>query len=167
MDDPTPPAPVPPSEDIPAARSVPAEDIEYPIAVPVLPPGAEPPPVMPAPPFQDVQTSSAVLKYIVLGVVGIAGYVTLLLIPGESRSFATAGLQVIPFAGLALLAYTADRYEAGRLLTVLYWVFLVGLIGLGLLVMAFIQAMDPVQVENLHAGRPAGTSLFRPDGARA
>src|SRR5438093_5566003 len=143
MDDPTPPAPVPPSEDIPAARAVPADDIDYPTAVPVLPPGAEPPPVMPAPPFQDVQTSLAVLKYVVLGIVGIAAYVTLLLIPGETQAFAGDGLEVIPFVGLALLAYTADRYEAGRLLTVLYWVFLVGLIGLAFLAMGFIQAMDP------------------------
>lgn len=167
MDDPTPPPAIPPSDDIPAARPVPAGEIDYPTAVPVLPPGAEPPPVMPAPSVQDVQTSWAVLKYIGLGVVGIAAYVTLLCIPGETQYFAGDGLEVIPFAGLALLAYTADRYEAGRLLTVLYWVFLVGLIGLAFLAMGFIQAMDPAQLENFQGGKAAGGTLFRPEGARA
>src|SRR5262249_35800556 len=100
-------------------------------------------------------------------IVGLAAYVTLLLIPGETQAFAGDGLEVIPFAGLALLAYTADRYEAGRLLTVLYWVFLVGLIGLAFLAMGFIQAMDPAQFENFQGGRPADGGLFRPGGARA
>jgi len=167
MDDPTPPAPTPPSDDIPAARAVPTEDIEYPIAIPVLPPGAEPPPVMPAPPLQEVHTSWTVLRFFLLGVVGIAAYVTLLCIPGKTQDFASNGLTVIPFAGLALVAYTADRYEAGRLLTVLYWVFLVGLIGLAFLAFGFIQAIDTAQFENLQAGRPAGGNLFRPEGARA
>jgi membrane protease YdiL (CAAX protease family) len=167
MDESTPPTAVPPPDEIPAARPVPAEAIEYPTAVPVLPPGAEPPPVMPAPPFQDVRTSWAVVKYIVFGVIAIAGYVTLLAIPGETRAFAGDGLEVIPFAGLALLAYTADRYEAGRLLTVLYWIFLVGLVGLVFLGLSFMLAVDPAHFHNVKAGRPASGSLFLPDGARA
>src|SRR5262249_38390350 len=150
----------------PAARPVHSGEIDYPTAVPVVPPGAEPPPVMPAPSVRDVRTSWAVLKYIAFGVVGIAAYVTLLCIPGETQYFAGDGLEVIPFAGLALLAYTADRYEAGRLLTVLYWIFLVGLVGLGFLALAFVQAVDPSQFENLQAGRQAAGSLFRPEGAR-
>jgi len=122
---------------------------------------------MPAPPFQDVQTSRAVLKYIAFGILGIAGYVVLLLIPGETQSFAADGLEVIPFAGLALLAYTADRYEAGRLLTVLYWVFLVGLVGLVFILMGLVQSIDPNQFQSLRDGRKAGGSLFLPGAAGA
>jgi membrane protease YdiL (CAAX protease family) len=166
MDDSTLPAAVPPHDDIPAAQPVPADEIEYPTAIPVLPPGAEPPPVMPLPPFQDVQTSWAVVKYVVMGMIGIAAYVTLLAIPGETQVFASVGFVIIPFAGLALLTYTADRYEAGRLLTVLYWVFLVGLIGVVFLGMAFFQAVDPAILENPGARRPAGKNLFLPGGAR-
>jgi membrane protease YdiL (CAAX protease family) len=166
MDDPTPPAAVPSPDDIPAVRAVPAEAIEYPTAIPVLPPGAEPPPVMPAPLFQDVQTSARVFKYFAFCIFGIAVYVTLLLIPGETQVFASIGLEILPFAGLALLAYTADRYEAGRLLTVLYWIFLVGLIGAVFLVMAFNQAVDPAFLKDPRAGQAAGMNLFIPGGAR-
>src|SRR5438128_1191745 len=119
-----------------------------------------------APPWQDEQTSLRVLKYIGLTVVAIVGYVILFAIPGETRAFAGDGLEVIPFAGLALLAYTADRYEAGRLLTVLYWAFLVGLVGLVFVLMGFIQAVDPNHLQDIRAGRRAGASLFVPGGAR-
>lgn len=93
---------------------------------PVVLPAADLPPVVlsawepPKPPLN----TRAVLFFAVLGL-GAVAYVLLLFIGKGTREFASAGLEVLPFLGLVLLAYAGERSDAFRLLAIVYWGLLV------------------------------------------
>lgn len=116
-DDPMQPPPLPPEP----PTVLPAEPIEVPTVqqehVPVL---------LPAEPSQ-AKLSQTGLFLACLGI-GAAIYVLLLIISDQTREFALSGLEVLPFLGLALLAYAGESDNTFRWLTVVYWVLLVGAI---------------------------------------
>ena len=70
-----------------------------------------------------------VLGAVVFGI----GYLGLLLAGGELRRFASAGLEVLPFALLVVLAYLGEEREWARVLTIVYWSIIA--LGIGLVVL--------------------------------
>src|SRR5262245_10154535 len=161
MDEQTLPAPTPPPDDVPAVQPVPAGD-EWPAVLPVPVDESSPPAVLPVPATRPDEDGTRAIAYALAAVAFAVVYVVLIVLPGETRYFALDGLQVIPFVGLVLLAYTAEKYEAGRLITILYWGLLIGLTALVCATIAFMLAMDPANFQK--AGpRPAG--LLQPGSA--
>jgi membrane protease YdiL (CAAX protease family) len=67
--------------------------------------------------------------WIALAVSGVV-YLSLFFIGGEAENFANAGLTVLPFVFLALLAYSAADSPAVKVTTVLYVLGLIGCVGL-------------------------------------
>ena len=115
--------------DTPPPEDVPPEPMILPAAD--LPPLGEPteeelPVVLPpwTPPTRTLETRT-ILFLCVLGF-GAVIYVLLLVVGGWGERFASAGVQVLPFLGLALLAYAGERSATFRVLTIIYWVLLIG-----------------------------------------
>jgi membrane protease YdiL (CAAX protease family) len=134
-DSPPPDPPIPP-ELIPVLR--PADD------VPVLQPTDE----LPVPPPEsglhyEVPRGPSYLYFWAFLVVGGLFYVALLVSGGEARRFAQSGLESLPFLLLALFAYPGERREEMRLVTLLYWLVLVGLTAAMTLALTFVAVVDP------------------------
>src|SRR6187399_1683059 len=56
-----------------------------------------------------------------------AVFILLVVAGGQFREFATAGIEALPFAILAVLAYASHpKRTGGKVLTLIYWVLLVG-----------------------------------------
>jgi membrane protease YdiL (CAAX protease family) len=160
--------------DIPPPEDVPPEPVILPAAD--LPPLGEPAdqglPVTlsawaPPPPTVDTRT---VLFLSALGV-GAVVYVLLLTVGGWGARFASAGLEVLPFLGLALLAYAGERNDTFRILTFIYWLLL---IGAAVVVAVMLTALANINVEALgrfmeaakHGKQPPGgpSALLLPNG---
>src|SRR5688572_22171766 len=122
--------------DIPAVRPVPEADVPS-----VISPGEEPLAVLSA---DAAEHPAAYLGFGLFLGVAAAIYVALWFIPGEPRRVAMAGLQSLPFLGLALLAYQSGRYDGGRLITVLYWTILIGATGAVVWIATVAAVADPV-----------------------
>src|SRR5262249_42323636 len=71
------------------------------------------------------------------------GYLGLLLAGGELRRFASAGLEVLPFAILVVLACLGEEREWARVLTIVYWSILAFGIGLAVLGFTAFAVTDP------------------------
>lgn len=168
MDDQTPgelpPIVLPADENVPAVIPVEGSSGSLPDVLPVSPAEMDAPAVVPVTLAPAEDRSWVAFIFGLLLVAAAFGYIALWLIPGESRKIATAGLESLPFLGLALLAYLSDRYDAGRVVTIIYWMILIGLTGLGVAMLAAIAVMDPAAIGPLKAGRPAN-GLFLPGGA--
>jgi membrane protease YdiL (CAAX protease family) len=93
--------------------------------------------------------------------VGGLFYVGLLVVGGEARRFAQSGLESLPFLLLALFAYPGERREEMRLVTLLYWLVLVGLMAAMTLALTFAAVVDPAAVA---VERPAPAQMFLPGG---
>jgi hypothetical protein len=52
------------------------------------------------------------------------GYLSLFVAAAETRRFAVSGLEAVPAAILALLAYLGQERRWGKVITVLYWLAL-------------------------------------------
>ena len=68
------------------------------------------------------------------------------------------GLESLPFLGLALLAYAGEEREGLRLVTLIYWLALVGVTALVTLLLALGCVLDPAAL-----GKPP-QELFLPGG---
>lgn len=82
----------------------------------------------------------------------VLGYALMLLalpigfaLGGEANSFASTGAMYIPFVLLALLAYLGLANDAAKILAVLWWLGLVGLVALGVISFTLLAsgAIDP------------------------
>jgi membrane protease YdiL (CAAX protease family) len=131
--------------------------------------------VPPAPPRHlDVRHPSHLGFWIVLLALG-AGYIGLWFAGQEAQKVAAAGLESLPFLGLALLATLGLRFVWARALTVVYWLLLVGGVGLTALGFTFLAIADPqtlgkvltAQQTGIAATVPPGGSLFLPGGPQA
>jgi membrane protease YdiL (CAAX protease family) len=173
MDEQTPDRPPPPDPaadaEPPAVLPVPRDPDEPPA---VMPAGEEPPavlPVFPSPPAENYPP--AALGFVLFLAVSAVVYLAMWIVPGEPRKIALAGLQSLPFLGLALLAYASDRYEAGRALTVAYWVLLLGFTGVAVWVTTVGAVADPAGLQAIKdtpkGQRPDVGLLFLPGGGRA
>jgi membrane protease YdiL (CAAX protease family) len=91
--------------------------------------GDEPPPLQISQPEPSKPQESSAWKYI-LGVASLIAYVVMLILGGGPREFALTGLEIIPFALLAILAYWAANSdnEVATGLTIAYCFALVGLL---------------------------------------
>jgi membrane protease YdiL (CAAX protease family) len=70
-------------------------------------------------------------------------YALMLVIGGELRNFAVAGVEAFPFAILVVLAYASvPKGSLGQALTVGYWIILVGAIGLFAMVLAIAGILE-------------------------
>jgi membrane protease YdiL (CAAX protease family) len=131
-------------EDAPESQPVilPGADIP-----PLGEPGGEEEPVVlsawgPPPPPVDTRT------LLFMGALGFCGvvYVVLLIVGGLGARFAGGGVEVLPFFGLALLAYAGVSNGAFRALTYVYWLLL---IGAAVLITVALAAMANVDVTAL------------------
>lgn len=172
MDTPPPTDPLPPEPPLvlPAA-DLPPLDPATGDPVPVLGAADDVPVLLPAgpPPKPPIDTRTA-LFLAVLGV-GAVAYVLLLVAGGPARDFASAGVQVLPFLGLSLLAYAGERSDTFRLLTVIYWgLLVVTAVLFMILVTGAAEANLPVLIQLRDAGRAGKkvpvkpSDLFLPNG---
>jgi membrane protease YdiL (CAAX protease family) len=155
-----PPMDTPPPDDVPP---------EIPIVLPAadLPPLGEPSPDVPVlvPAWATDQTEVAAshLGLWVAIVVGGAAYVSLFFLGDEARLLGLAGLQPLPFAGLALLAYLGRRLDGAKIATCLYWLMLMGLFALTACGFVLLAVLKPEILRTLIAGRPL-PPVKHPDG---
>ena len=71
-------------------------------------------------------------------------FIILVVVGGEAREFAVAGLQTWPFAVLAVLAYASHpKGIGGKALTLTYWILLVGAVGIASLGMTAVGVLQP------------------------
>ncbi len=155
MDDPTFP-PTPHVEPAPPLNGVPAPQSDGDLL-----------PDRPGEPLVVREPSHAAF-WLALTVGGIF-YITLLIYPGEPRRFALNGLESLPFVALALLAYGGERSDGVKVLTLLYWLFLVGLVGLLSLLCTFLAVATPDTLEWMNGASPGAkppnsNTLFLPGG---
>jgi uncharacterized protein len=98
--------------------------------------------------------------------VGAVGYIGLWFGSREMQRIAMAGLQVLPFLGVALLAALGSRFQWARVLTIVYWLLLIGGIGVVAAILTFMARVNPLVLtapEALRAGNgPA--KVFLPGG---
>lgn len=147
-----------PDDEPPAARPV----DDYAIAVPVDE----------FPPAFDDSTQRLVLFWSILGA-GAVGFVCLFVAGiafgkpyGEyAARFGSAGLQSLPFLLLALLAYPGDYRPEFKMITVFYWVLLVGMVCASCVMIAALALIDAPAFEAFQKpqkGPPAFDKLFPP-----
>jgi uncharacterized protein len=102
---------------------------------------------------------------------GAVLYVLLLILGGPGGQFAADGIEVLPFVGLALLAYAGESNDVFRLLAIFYWIlliFLAVIVGIALTGLAeFDVSVLPVLQETSRTGKaPLGglPPFFFPGG---
>lgn len=151
-----------PDDEPPAARPV----DEYPIAAPVddLPPT-----------YDDGRTNRLVLFWSIVGA-GAVTFVGLFVaggIAGEPYGpyairLASAGLESLPFLLLALLAYPGEYRPEFKMLTVFYWVLLVGLVCATCVMISAMGLIDAQAFQGLQKpqpGRPPDLNKLFPPSA--
>jgi membrane protease YdiL (CAAX protease family) len=158
----TPPPSDPPNSDVPS---------EPPILLPAsdLPPLAEPDAqerVVLSPWAPASRRVDAPLFIGLLGI-GAVAYVLLLMAGGLANRFAVDGLEVLPFLGLALLAYSGERSEAGRIVTAVYWLILMAVAVASMTVLTAVANMNVkvlVEIKTEQGKLPNLAALFLPHG---
>jgi hypothetical protein len=136
MDEPAATPPPPPAPDDPLPP------------LPPPPPAAEFPPdhfFLPHPPVAAESVPSSILFWFA-ALAAAAGYVGLWFGGKEAQRIAAAGLESLPFLLLAVFAYTGLRSPEMRLLTGLYWLLLLALVGLGAIGLTAAAVIDPQMV---------------------
>jgi membrane protease YdiL (CAAX protease family) len=156
--------PPPPPELIPALR--PADDVATPSEagdVPVLQPVDGPPdypPVMGLEPATARRHAVFWLAVLVFGIV----YVGMLFVGGKTQRIAFAGLESLPFLGLALLAYAGEEREEVRFVALVYWLLLVGVTALVALLLTIGCVFDPAVLKKPEGNAGPPVELFLPGG---
>jgi hypothetical protein len=70
-------------------------------------------------------------------------FIFMLVVGGELRQFAAAGLETFPFAILAVMAYASNpKGFGGKALTLTYWIILVGAVGITSLAMTAVGVLQ-------------------------
>jgi membrane protease YdiL (CAAX protease family) len=108
-------------------------------------------------------STRAVLFFAVLGF-GSVLFVLMLVVGGPAGKFAMAGIQVLPFLGLVLLAYAGERNDTARILTVVYW----GLLTIvAVLFITMFTALAAIDMPSLLAMNDAARAGRQPPGGLA
>src|SRR6185295_15966191 len=84
-------------------------------------------------------------------------YIVMLVAGGELRRAALVGIEVFPFAVLAILAYAATS-TGRKALAIVYWSLLIGGVGLMAILMTFaadLPKLQPFMTPNPENGHPA------------
>jgi membrane protease YdiL (CAAX protease family) len=117
----TPPPTDPPPSDVPPEPPIllPASDLP-PLIEPAVGDAVVPASWATPPPPLDTRK----LLFFGLLAFGAVTYVVLLFVGGLGQRIAFDGLEVLPFLGLALLAYAGERNDVARILCVIYWALL-------------------------------------------
>ncbi|HET9131312.1 MAG TPA: hypothetical protein VFO86_10210, partial [Terriglobia bacterium] len=80
---------------------------------------------------------------------------------GEFREFASAGLESFPFAILTVLAYASNpKGFGGKLLTLIYWIFLVGAVGIAAFAMTAVVVLQ-IKVGATDVPPPTTSQILR------
>src|SRR5262249_916561 len=113
-------------------------------------------PPWPTPTTPEAPRRSRFFKPAFAFMVFAAIYISMFLVGGEARRFVVPGLEVLPFAILAVLAHFGEESRSRKLATLVCWFMLAGAFGLVTVVFAVIGVL------------PAGTAqAFRDSGAAA
>ena len=88
-------------------------------------------------------------------------YLVLFINGGEPSRFATAGLEVVPFVILAVLAYVGQERRWGKVITLLYWFALAAGVCFVVLIFAIIGVIPPENIWDDDGGVWPGTSYPR------
>jgi membrane protease YdiL (CAAX protease family) len=140
----------PPPNDFPPPDPpilLPASDLP-PLGVPVILEAAGPSPRPPLP-----------LRHIMFGLVVAAvavGEVVMLIAGGELHNFAAVGLELLPFVLLAIFAYGGERSDGFKVVTLIYWLLLVGGFAVVTLLMTFGVLMNPAALAAAGHAPPPG-----------
>jgi membrane protease YdiL (CAAX protease family) len=162
-----PPDHTPPPEPTPPLPRESDAPVRHPAdGIPVLRPADEIPVL---PPLETVPRPPSHSRFWAALLVGGLLYVILILVGGEAQRFALGGLESLPFLGLALLAYAGENREEVRLLTLIYWLLLIGLLAFVSLMLSFASVIDPavLQAQKEGAAQPAPrpSEIFVPGGS--
>jgi hypothetical protein len=115
------------------------------------------PPRLPAPP-----THTAFWVFLLVGAIL---YVGMWIVGGEAAKIATAGLEVLPFLVLAVLASVGLHQLWARVLTVIWWVVVIGGMALLVWLLVILAGIEPgafkAMKEHSEAHRPP-SQLFTP-----
>ncbi len=132
-------------------------------------------PVDDIPPVLDDGSKRLVLFWSILGAgaVSFVGLFVVGIVFGEpygvyATRFGSAGLQSLPFLLLALLAYPGEHRPEFKMLTVFYWLLLVGMVcisAVGISAMGLIDAQAFEGMQKPQKGPPAIEKLFPPAAA--
>jgi membrane protease YdiL (CAAX protease family) len=113
-------------------------------------------PSWPMPNTPDAPRKSRLFRPALAFMVFAAIYIGMFLVGGEARRFVVPGLEVLPFAILAVLAHWGEENRSGKVATMVYWFVLAGAFGLFTVIFTVIGVL------------PAGMAeAFRDSGAAA
>ena len=87
--------------------------------------------------------------------------ILMVILGGEFREFASAGLESFPFAILTVLAYASNpKGIGGKVLTLIYWIFLVGAVGIAAFAMTAAVVLQ-IKVGATDVPPPTASQILR------